>query len=119
MNLLDIVAALNLSVVSGEDRLAAEITGGYVGDLLSDVMANSKEGDLWITRQIHQNIVAVASLKDHAGIILIQGCKPAADTLDKARKEGVPIMVTDMPGFEVIGKVYNMIATKKGSDPST
>jgi len=117
--LKDIVKELNLKVVSGEERLTDEIMGGYVGDLLSDVMANSKEGDLWITRQIHQNIVAVASLKDHAGIILIQGCKPAADTLDKARKEGIPIMVTDMPGFEVIGRVYNMIATKKDPDPST
>jgi len=117
--LADIVKALNLRVVSGEEKLTAEVLGGYVGDLLSDVMANSKEGDLWITRQIHQNIVAVASLKDHAGIILIQGCNPAADTLDKARKEGIPIMVTDMPGFEVIGRVYNMIATKKGPDPST
>jgi len=117
--LKDIVLELNLKVVSGEERLTDEVLGGYVGDLLSDVMANSKEGDLWITRQIHQNIVAVASLKDHAGIILIQGCKPAADTLDKARKEGVPIMVTEMPGFEVIGRVYNMIATKKGPDPST
>ncbi len=118
MHLDDIVRALDLRVVSGEERLAAEVRGGYVGDLLSDVMANSKEGDLWITRQIHQNIIAVASLKDHAGIILIQGCQPAADTLDKARKEGVPIMVTDMPGFEVIGRVYNMIAGKKGPDPS-
>jgi len=117
--LKDIVKELNLKVVSGEERLTDEVLGGYVGDLLSDVMANSKEGDLWITRQIHQNIVAVASLKDHAGIILIQGCKPAADTLDKARKEGVPIMVTEMPGFEVIGRVYNMIATRKGPDPST
>jgi hypothetical protein len=114
----DIVKALNLRVVAGEERLAAEVLGGYVGDLLSDVMANSKEGDLWITRQIHQNIVAVASLKDHTGIILIQGCEPAADTLDKARKEGIPIMVTDMPGFEVIGRLYSMLATKKAPDSS-
>jgi len=118
MNLKEIAAALNLKVVSGEDKLADEVRGGYVGDLLSDVMANSNEGDLWITRQIHQNIVAVASLKDHAGIILIQGCHPAAETLDKARKEGIPIMVTDMPGFEVIGKIYNLIATGKGTAPS-
>lgn len=118
MHLEDIVKALNLRVVSGEDRLAAEVLGGYVGDLLSDVMGNSKEGDVWITRQIHQNIVAVASLKDHAGIILIQGCEPAADTLEKARKEGIPIMVANMPGFEVIGKVYNLIAAEKGLDPS-
>ncbi|MDD5168234.1 MAG: serine kinase [Syntrophales bacterium] len=89
------------------------IQGGYVGDLLSDVMANSKEGDIWITRQVHQNIVAVASLKEHAGIILVQGCEPAPDTLEKAIKENIPIMVSDLPAFEAIGEVYNLIVAKK------
>ena len=113
MTLAEIARALNLQVRSGEDKLDVEVRGGYVGDLLSDVMANSKEGDIWITRQVHQNIVAVASLKDHAGIILVQGCEPAADTLEKAGKEKIPIMVSALPAFEAIGQVYNLIVEKK------
>jgi len=116
VNLGVIVKELGLRVVTGADRLDVEVAGGYVGDLLSDVMANSKEGDVWITRQIHQNIVAVASLKDHAGIILIQGADPAPDTVEKARKEGIPIMVADMPGFETIGRIYNLINVKKDQE---
>jgi acetyl-CoA carboxylase carboxyltransferase component len=118
VNLENIVKELGMRVITGADRLDTEVTGGYVGDLLSDVMANSKEGDVWITRQIHQNIVAVASLKDHAGIILIQGADPAPDTVEKARREGIPIMVADMPGFETIGRVYNLINAKKDREPS-
>ena len=113
MTLAEIIKALNLQLRSGENKLDTEVHGGYVGDLLSDVMANSREGDIWITRQVHQNIVAVASLKDHAGIILIQGSEPAEDTLIKARKEDIPIMVCDLPAFEAIGKVYNLIEIKK------
>lgn len=109
MDLESIVKALNLKVRSGNDKLKTEVRGGYAGDLLSDVMGNSKEGSIWVTRQIHQNIVAVASLKDHAGIVLVQGCEPAPDTLEKATKEGIPIMVSDLPSFEVIGKIYNLI----------
>jgi len=90
-------------------NLGREVTGGYVGDLLSDVMANSKEGDIWITRQVHQNIVAVASLKDLAGIILIQGCEPAPDTAAKAEAEGIPILVTDLPAFEIVGRIYALL----------
>ena len=104
-----IVKALNLRIRSGENKLKAEISGGYTGDLLSDVIGNSKEGDIWITRQVHQNIVAVASLKEHAGIILVQGCEPAKDTLDKAIKEGVPILVSDLSAFELTGRIYNFI----------
>ena len=109
MDLEFIVKTLNLRIRSGENKLKAEIRGGYTGDLLSDVMGNSKAGNIWITRQVHQNIVAVASLKEHAGIILVQGCEPAKDTLDKAIKEGIPILVSDLSAFELTGRIYNLI----------
>jgi hypothetical protein len=104
-----LVRELNLKIRCAEGHLKRDIRGGYVGDLLSDVMANSKEGDIWITRQVHQNIVAVASLKDLAGIILIQGSEPAHDTAAKANMEGIPILVTDLPAFEIVGKIYELI----------
>jgi hypothetical protein len=109
VDLESIVKALNLKIRSGEDKLKTEIQGGYTGDLLSDVMGNSKEGDIWITRQVHQNIVAVASLKEHAGIILVQGSEPAKDTLEKAIKEGIPIMISALSAFEVTGRIYDLI----------
>jgi len=54
---------LGMKPLSAFSRLSGECSGGYVSDLLSDVMANAKAGDLWVTLQTHQNIVAVASLK--------------------------------------------------------
>ena len=112
MNLETIVQSLHLKVKFGEGILNVEVRGGYVGDLLSDVMANSHKGDLLITRQIHQNIVAVASLKDLAGIVLVQGAEPAADTLEKAAREKVPLLVSDMPAFEVAGRIYQLIEAR-------
>ena len=109
MDLETLVRELNLKVSCAEGNLKRAVKGGYVGDLLSDVMANSKEGDIWITRQVHQNIVAVASLKDLAGIILIQGSDPAHDTAAKANAEGIPILVTDLPAFEIVGQIYELI----------
>lgn len=113
MDLDEIVRHFNLKVFSGFDKLNTQVSDGYTGDLLSDVMANSKEGDLWMTRQVHQNIIAVASLKDHAGIILVHGADPAKDTLEKALKENIPVMGTDLPGFEMAGKLYNLLKGKK------
>ena len=103
------VRKLGLRVCCAEGSLGRDVRGGYVGDLLSDVMANSREGDIWITRQVHQNIVAVASLKDLAGIILIQGSEPTPDTAAKAGAEGIPILVTDLPAFEIVGRIYQLI----------
>lgn len=113
MDLETIATCLDLKVFSGFDKLKTEVLGGYTGDLLSDVMANSKEGDLWMTRQVHQNIIAVASLKDHAGIIMVQGAEPAKDTLEKALKENIPVMGTDLSGFEIAGRIYNLLKEKQ------
>jgi hypothetical protein len=112
MDIKTLVSTLNLQVRSAEDNLSVKISGGYTGDLLSDVMANSHEGDIWITRQVHQNIVAVASLKEHAGIILVNSCEPARDTLEKAVQEKIPIMVSDMSAFELTGRIFNLLASK-------
>jgi hypothetical protein len=109
MDLEIVIKHLNLKVYSGFDRLKTKVLDGYSGDLLSDVMANSKEGDIWMTRQVHQNIIAVASLKDHAGIILVHGAEPAKDTLEKALKENIPLMGTDLSGFEIAGRIYNIL----------
>ena len=113
VNLGTIVNILDLKVYSGFDRLKTEVLDGYTGDLLSDVMANSKEGDLWLTRQVHQNIIAVASLKEHAGIIVVQGAEPAKDTLEKALKENIPVMGTNLSGFEVAGRIFNILSENK------
>jgi len=113
MKLNEIAQALELKVTVGEDKLDQAVTGGYVGDLLSDVMGHAREGQVWITRQAHQNIVAVADLKDLAGIILVNGCEPADDTVEKAREKGIPILVSSLPAFELTGKVYLLMVTGK------
>ena len=108
MKLTELVRQLNLSVRSAERDLDREVTGGYASDLLSDVLANSEPGNLWITLQIHQNIVAVASMKDLAGIILVNGREPEEDTIEKAEAENIAIMVTELPTFELVGRLYGL-----------
>jgi predicted transcriptional regulator len=108
MKLGEIVKSCNLQVVCGDKTLEKDVTGGYASDLLSDVMANSKKGDIWITLQVHPNIVAVAKLKEIVGIVMINGRKPEEETIKKARVEGLPIMTTDLPTFEIVGKLYEM-----------
>ncbi|MBW1786244.1 MAG: serine kinase [Deltaproteobacteria bacterium] len=108
MKLSDIVNALDLEVRTGKGELEKDVTRGYASDLMSDVMAHADEGDLWITLQIHQNIVAVAVMKTLAGIILVNNRQPQEDTIQKAEAENIPVMISGMPAFELAGKLYEM-----------
>ena len=105
-NLKDIVDKLNLKIISGD--LDKEVSGGYSSDLLSDVIANAEENNIWITLQIHVNIVAVANLKELAGIILVNGRQPEEATLNKAKQENILIMLTELSTFEIVGKLYEL-----------
>jgi hypothetical protein len=103
-----IVQTLGLTVKCGDTHLSRTVLGGYVSDLLSDVMAHARTGSIWVTLQGHPNIIAVAKLKELSGIIIVNKRMPEAVTIEKARTENIPIITTDMPAFEVVGKLYEM-----------
>ena len=111
MTVGDVVHKLGLEACCSAADLGQEVTGGYSGDLLSDVMANSKAGNVWITMQMHVNIVAVAVLKELSAIILVNGKHPAEDTLKRAREEHIPILLSKLSAYEVAGKLYFLGAT--------
>jgi predicted transcriptional regulator len=109
MRITDIITGLNLKVVSGQNGLSNKITGGYVSDLLSDVIGNAKEGQIWITLQTHQNIIAVASLKDISAIIIVKGLVPEADTIEKSNIENIPLLITEMDTFNIAGRLFELL----------
>ncbi len=109
MTVADVVKKLDLKVFSGEKGLDRQVTGGYVSDLLSDVMGNADSGQIWITLQTHKNVMAIASLKDLAAVILVTDHKPEANTAEQSNEEGIPVLGTSLDTFEITGKLYDLI----------
>jgi hypothetical protein len=112
MNLKDLAGRLALNVLQPLGNFDAAVSGGYTGDLLSDVIGNAKEGNIWITCQTHENIVAVARLKNLAAIILVNGRKPEDSALSKARDERVIIFGTPESAFAITGALVALFGRK-------
>ncbi len=108
MNLKKLVEELDMDVKTGVNNIDVEVTGGYSSDLLSDVIGNAGEGNIWVTLQTHQNIVAVAVMKSLAAIVLINGREPDEETKKKAEVENLPIISSKFSTFELVGKLYQM-----------
>ncbi|MCX8043951.1 MAG: DRTGG domain-containing protein [Desulfobacterota bacterium] len=115
MTVNDIVQAIPCTVTSCPAHLDRMVTGAYVGDILSDVAAHAASGMLWITRQVHVTIVAIASLKELAAILIVNGAVPDPVTCARAEKEQVPILVTDMPAFEAAGRLHRLMHPDKSA----
>ena len=108
MTFSDLIQGLDLKVYAGRAGLGRMVGGGYASDLLSDVIAHGQKDDLWVTLQAHPNIVAVAVLKELAGIILVNGREPSPETIERAEKEGLPILMTQLNAFECVGRLYRL-----------
>lgn len=109
MKVNELVNALNLKVLSGANGLDREIEGCYVSDLLSDVMGNAEMNNVWVTLQTHKNVMAIASLKELACVILVKGQTAADDTLEQSNEEGIPFLSTNMQTYETVGKIYQLL----------
>jgi predicted transcriptional regulator len=106
MKISQLLELLPLEVASGSRGLDREAVDGYCGDLLSDVMANAPKDALWLTVQSHQNIVAVAVLREISAIILVNGRLPEDETRAKAEEEGVPILLSPLSAYHLAGRLY-------------
>lgn len=109
MTVKELAEKLNLTIYCGKGGLDKEISGGYTSDLLSDVMGNCNTGSVWVTLQTHKNIMAIASLKELAAIVLVKGFKPEPETIEKSDEDDSPILGTTLQTFEITGKIYELI----------
>lgn len=106
MRVKDLVKKFNLPIAAGKNGLEREVKTGYCGDLLSEVIANAPEGCAWMTVQGHQNIVAVAVLRNMAAIIITGGQRPDDETIKKADHEGIPVLQWPDSSFSLAGRIF-------------
>ena len=104
----EIVEVLGAEVVAGAEKMDSHISGGYASDLLSNVMSQGKMGNVWVTMHGHQNIIAVASLLGLSAVIIAGQVQPDKEAINKANAEEIPLLITALPVFEVVGLLYGL-----------
>lgn len=108
MTVQQIIEKFNFSPLSVPcpDR---EVTGGYVGDLLSWVMGRAAQDNAWITIMSNVNIVAVASLADVSMIILAEGVQTDSGVLETAEQKGVNVISSELSAFEIAARIADSV----------
>jgi len=91
------------SVTKVSDR---DVTGVYISDMVSDVIANAKAGDLLVTVQIHNNVIAAANLVDICGIVVTQDKLPTEDVVRMAEKANITIFSTGLNRWQMATRLY-------------
>lgn len=108
MLLKEIVELLKLKTFLPEQNLAIKAQGVICGDMLSYILGNGQESNLWLTIQAHQNIIAIASLLNLSAIIITDNIQPPAATIAKAQQEHIVLLGTVSKTYELAGKLYTL-----------
>jgi len=108
MKVKDLIEKLGLKVLT-DNTPDKEISGCYIGDLLSLVMSKGKLNEAWITVQTNINIVAVATLVEFSCIIIPENIEVDESTIKKANMQDVIILSSDKTGYELACEINKII----------
>lgn len=106
MTISKLIDQIGLKALTKFDQ--REIDGVFVSDMLSDVMASAQSGNLWITVQTHKSVIPAANLVDVSAVIIASGKSVPQDTIELAEKHEIALLTTNLPVFELIGKLYSL-----------
>lgn len=96
----------NMVKVEGSNR---EVSGCYIGDLLSWVMARAQSGNVWLTVIGNINSIAVAALADVSAIVLTENATLDSDAAQRAEMQGIPVFGCAENLYDTAIRVYEML----------
>ncbi|BER92151.1 MAG: hypothetical protein PWP60_819 [Candidatus Atribacteria bacterium] len=106
MTLREIKEILDAEVLAGEEFLDQEPVSACGSDLLSDVLAFTKERSVLLTGLTNAQVIRTAEMSDLVGIIFVRGKKPDSATIELANIKKIPLLATKLPMYEACGRLY-------------
>lgn len=106
MKLTDVQKILLAEVIGGGDHFGREVGTVCGADLMSDVLAFSREKTLLLTGMTNVQVIRTAEVGDLVGIVFVRGKKPGPEVVQLAQAKGIPLMITELPLFESCGLLY-------------
>jgi hypothetical protein len=77
-----------------------EVKNVAAADLLSDILATSKEDFVILTGQTSPQAIRTAVAVGALGVVIVRGKQPPPESINVARNYGVPLAITTMKMFE-------------------
>lgn len=102
-NVRDILGA---RVLAGEEFLNREVKSACGSDMMSDVLAFSRDHSIMLTGLCNPQVIRTAEMMDIVCIIFVRGKKPDESMIEMARERELVIMSTGHRMFSACGMLY-------------
>ena len=106
MTVRDAMNVLGARVLVGEEFLDQEVKSACGSDMMSDVLAFSKDHSILLTGLCNPQVIRTAEMLDIVCIIFVRGKKPDETILDMARERDLVVLETGHWMFSSCGMLY-------------
>lgn len=106
MTVKDAMDVLGARVLVGEEHLDREVCSACGSDMMSDVLAFSKDHSILLTGLCNPQVIRTAEMLDIVCIIFVRGKKPDQTILDMARDRDLVVLETGHRMFSACGMLY-------------
>ena len=107
--LKDVLALLEGEFLTPACPLETVFRKVFASDLMSDVLTSAEPGSLLLTGLANAHVVCTCSVADLAGVVFVQGKRPAPDVVTEAGTKGIPLIATRMTMFETCARIAGRV----------
>lgn len=88
---------------------STNVDGAYAGDLLSWVMGNASEGNVFVTIMTNVNVMAVATLIEMSCVLFCENVEIPQDVIDTAMDKKVNLLRSPLPTYETCAALSKLL----------
>lgn len=107
MTVKDVRDILDAEVLTCSDMLDTEVRSACGSDMMSEVLAFSKDHSVLLTGLCNQQSIRTAEMMDIKCLVYVRGKRPAEDVLEMAEERGIIVLTTEHRMFSSCGLLYN------------
>ncbi|HZK26374.1 MAG TPA: hypothetical protein VFD00_02395 [Thermoclostridium sp.] len=102
----DIINLIQGELHTCEDEVGIDIKSACGADLMSDVMAFSKENALLLTGLVNPQVIRTAEMLDIQVVIFVRGKRPTEVMCELAEEKRIVLASSDLTMFTCCGLLY-------------
>ena len=106
MTLQEVKEILDAQVIIAAQDPNLELKMACGCDLMSDVLAFTKEESLLLTGLTNLQVVRTAEMANVKAVVFVRGKEPDREAIALAMSKNIPVLLTDLPMYEACGRLY-------------
>ena len=106
MKIREVMKILDCRLICGEEHLDVDVHTACSSDMMSDVLAFSKEHTVLLTGLINPQVLRTADMLDIRCVVFVRGKQPSDELVELAGEYDITLLSTDLTLYIASGTLY-------------